>query len=308
MKGLTNHERRYSIANDEIIEEYNASSVFLSSSFGRSNIGGSSEPTLNHVSAEPVNENTESQSIEELQTFRWKINDCDISEIPEIYPRLSYPLIVRDREVSEIGDRLGTFLRNHGIRSAYDRKQGRLLCCTEKVGFVVQIWRRRNPVARTAMNNNNNNNNNNNSPSKEEIILEIQRRKGCSWTMQKIRSALKRTIIQKQKLSQSPSSADLKKPQLSQKSKPSFFLPPFHRHNSTNAIGMIEPLILPYRFVPLQRDVHQTREDESSSSTTSEDSSSPTSTMSWKETGLRPRKTPDFPSPFSFPPPLQPNF
>lgn len=290
MKGLTIYERRNSIANDEIIEDYNSSSVFLS---GRS-IGGSSEPNLNQVSAKRINNEIDSRLIAELQMCQWRIEDRDVSEIPEIYPRLSYPLIVRDRKISEIGDRLWTFLRTHGIRSAYDKEQGRVLCCTERVGFVVQIWRRSRSFSEDTKNN---------IQSVEEIVLEIQRRKGCSWTMQKIRLALKRSIIQKQQLSQSL--PDLQNRQQSQTSKPAFFPPPLQRHRSSNAIGMMEPLIHPSRFLPLlQSDESTTKKSELP---TKEDSS-PTSAMSWKEGCQKRRKNADLPSPFCFPPPLRQNF
>jgi len=307
MNGLANHERRFSYANDEIIiEDFNTSSVSMASSFGR-NVSASSEPTLNRDSATRINNDTESQSqsisISQLQTCRWRIEDKDVSDIPEFYPPVSYPLIVRDREVSEIGDRLWAFLRTHGIRSAYDRKQGRLLCCTERVAFVVQFWRRRSPIDETT----------NNSQSDEEIILEIQRRKGCSWAMQKIRSALKRSIIQQQQ--HSHSAPNLRNSRVSQITKPSFFPPPPQRFNSSNAIGMIKPLLLPSRFFPLScSDGAEIKDREPST----EEVPSTTSSLSWDENTRRLRKKADLPpaarsitavrGPFRFPPPLRQKF
>jgi len=238
MDGLTNYERRYSIANDEISlgkVDFESSSVSLSSEIGST----TSAPILFNNPAKPISNGIQSRPLSPPLPLmnRWRIKDKDLSEIPEIYPRISYPLILRDREVSEIGDRLWTFLKAHGIRSAYDRKQGRLLCCTDRVGFVVQFWRSRSS--------------NRDSHSNEEIILEIQRRKGCSWAMQKIRSALKKSILQQQQSSQSE--PNLRRPQVSSTMKKSFFPPPPQHLSSRNAVGTIKPILLPPGFMPLPR-------------------------------------------------------
>lgn len=235
MNELSNYERRYSIANDEIslgLEDFESSSVSLSSSFGST----TSAPALPNNPAKTISQ-SQPQSPSLPLMHRWRIEDKDVSEIPEIYPRISYPLILRDREVSEIGDRLWTFMKAHSVRSVYDRKQGRLLCGTERVGFVVQFWRRKNFS--------------NDSQSNEEIILEIQRRKGCSWAMQKIRSALKKSILQQQQSSQSE--PNLRRPEFSARMKNSFFPPPPQRLSSRNAVGTIKPILLQSGFMPLPR-------------------------------------------------------
>jgi len=237
MSGISNYERRYSIANDEISlgkEDFDSSSVSLPTSFGSC----SSVPIQPHTPSKPISNDTQTRSqLPSLPLMgRWRIEDKDVSEIPEIYPRISYPLILRNREVSEIGDRLWTFFRTHDVRSAYDRKQGRLLCGTEKVGFVVQFWRRRSS-------------DNDATNSNEEIILEIQRRKGCSWAMQKIRSALKKSILQQQQLSQSE--PNLRLPRVSSTMKRSFFPPPPQRLIRRNEVGTIKPLVLPSGFKSL---------------------------------------------------------
>jgi len=255
MNGLNNYERRYSIANDEIslgMEDFDSSSVSESTSVGSIN----SAPILPKAPAKLISNDNQSRSqLPSLPLLnRWRIEDKDVSEIPEIYPRISYPLILRNREVSEIGDRLWTFFRTHDIRSAYDRKQGRLLCCTEKVGFVVQFWRRRSSDNHTTSNN----------ESNEEIILEIQRRKGCSWAMQKIRSALKKSILQQHQFSQSE--PNLRLPRISPTMKRSFFPPPPKRLSSRNEVVTIKPLLMSSGFKPLSLSSLTAVRDPSSSS------------------------------------------
>ena len=128
---------------------------------------------------------------------RWRVEKENVSELPDIYPRLFCPLIVENREVSEIGDRLWDFLTKLGVHSVFDSKRGRVLCCTQQLCFVVQFWRRK----AQAHNNNSNNTNaerTNRNGSNEEIVVEILRRKGCSWAMHKVRLALKKYMVQLQ--------------------------------------------------------------------------------------------------------------
>jgi len=195
----------------------------------------------------------------------WRVKDEEVFELPEIYPRLSSPLIVRGFEVSEIGERLWAILRVHDIRSVYDSPNGRVLCYTHRVSFVVQFWRRRvqtrttiYPAAGNTSNNettndiNSNNNSNSNSNinnpchDEEEIILEIQRRQGCSWAMHKIRSALKKAMIHQPHNHQHRRHTH----------PPSFSSPPERRNSNSNSldgVGMIryEPLPLPILYEPL---------------------------------------------------------
>ena len=175
MNAITKYERRHSINNDDI-------------SLGRTGCGDDSsiETTSIYSTSSRIDDDTTvtpSSSLPQHFRHRWKIVESEVSELPEIYPRLSSPLIVRDSEVSKIGDHLWSFLRANDIRSAYDRQEGRVLCCTNRLSFVVQFWRKK--VEQEGNNG-------------EEIILEIQRRRGCSWTMQKIRSAMKKWILRKQ--------------------------------------------------------------------------------------------------------------
>ena len=230
MNNPMRYERRYTIANDEICLGQEDFGSLTSSSSSSDSI--SSVPTMNHDSAKPMSNDTQSQSPSPSLQTRWRIQNKDINEIPEIYPRLTYPLIFRDREVSEIGDRLWAFFKAHDVRSLYDPKQGRLLCGTQRVGFVLQFWRRRSSKNETF----------NNSESDEEIILEIQRRKGCSWAMQKIRSALKKSLLQQYQSSQSEPS--LRHNRLSPTTKRSFFPPPPERFNRQKSLGTtIKPLL-----------------------------------------------------------------
>lgn len=300
MNELINNDRRYTIETGEIsVSNLScSSSTSLSSSFGCS----SSTPPTNHDPTKPMSNDIQSQteSISPLLGHRWRVEDKDVKNIPKIYPRLTCPLILRDRDVSEIGDRLWAFFSAHDVRTVYDRNQGRLLCGTERVGFVVQFWRRKSS---------NNNSSTGSSQSAEEIILEIQRRKGCSWAMQKIRSALKKSLLLQKQSSQSE--PNLRRDRLSSTMKRSFFPPPPQRFNHHNAVGTIKPLLLPHRFQPLSRSETEKHE----SSTTGKPS--PTRQTSWNGSQQRLREKPDLPpaigsisairDPFSysFPPPLR---
>jgi len=305
MNELINYDRRYTIETGEISlsNQDCSSSTSLSSSFGCS----SSIPPTNHDPAKPMSNDIQSQteSISPPLGHQWRVKIKDVKDIPKIYPRLTCPLILRDRDVSEIGDRLWAFFRAHDVRTVYDRNQGRLLCGTERVGFVVQFWRRKSS----------NNNNTDGSQSAEEIILEIQRRKGCSWAMQKIRSALKKSLLLQQQSSQSE--PNLPRNRLSSTTKRSFFPPPPQRFNHHKAVGTIKPLLLPQGLSPLSRSKKPETEKPESST---KGLPSPTSQTFWNESHRRVREKPDLPpairslsairDPFSysFPPPLRKNF
>lgn len=239
MNPITKYERRHSIHNDDI-------------SLGRFGADDSSIDTNSIYSSSSRIDDAmsgASKSLPQHLRHRWRIDESQVQELPEIYPRLSSPLIVRNREISQIGDRLWSFLRTNEIRSAYDREEGRVLCCTSRVSFVVQFWRRRiqeanrNAIDVTASYfppiHDEHDESNDTLSDQEEIILEIQRRKGCSWTMHKIRSAMKKWILRKQN-------------QQRQHHK-SHFPPPMMRSNSER-FGMIglEPLVLGSKITSIQ--------------------------------------------------------
>jgi hypothetical protein len=230
MNAIAKYERRHSLPNDDISLDKAGDDSTVASSLSSS------------YSCERNQTSCESSQSQPLLTGRWRIEETEVSELPEFYPRLSSPLIVRGREVSEIGDNLWSFLRVNDVRSAYDRNEGRVLCCTDRVSFVVQFWRRRIQTNATICPANSdtiiagNNGTTSNHKFEEEFILEIQRRQGCSWVMQKIRSALKKSIL-RQQLSNNRHHKN-----------PSFlFPPPPKRSNSYNGIGLIryKPLIVP---------------------------------------------------------------
>lgn len=262
MNAIAKYERRHSIQNDDI-------------SLGRFGGDDSSVDTNSvYSSSSRIDETTAnaSRSLPQHLRHRWSIDESDISELPEIYPRLSSPLIVRDCDISKIGDQLWSFLRANQIRSAYDRQEGRVLCCTNRVSFVVQFWRRRiqeDSSNTTATNGGyfpairddvaNNETLGNEGFGDEEIILEIQRRKGCSWTMHKVRSAMKKWILRKQH-QQQPTHH-----------KSHFPPPPMQRSNSER-FGLVglEPMLIATKITPM----HSKSDNTSTTTTTTVDNAS----------------------------------
>lgn len=238
MNAIAKYERRHSICNDDIslgrnggYESSTAASSIGSISSSRSEEGNASSESSPSSQRKPLAANW----------CRWRIDSSHISELPEIYPRLSSPLIVRDREVSEIGDKLWSFLRTNEIRSVYDRQEGRVLCCTERVSFVVQFWRRRR--IETSDKNNKND---------EEIILEIQRRQGCSWAMHKVRSALKKTILRRHHSSHNHHRNNNSEQQKMPRRHSLFPPPPQRSHSERFGLMRLEPMILPCSIQPLE--------------------------------------------------------
>lgn len=235
MNAIAKYERRHSICNDDISLGRNGG---YESSTAESSVG-----SIGSSRSEEVNASSESSPSSQRMTLaanwcRWRIDSSHISELPEIYPRLSSPLIVRDREVSEIGDKLWSFLRTNEIRSVYDRQEGRVLCCTERVSFVVQFWRRRIETS------------DKNNKKDEEIILEIQRRQGCSWAMHKVRSALKKTILRRHQSSHHHRNNNPEQQKMPRRH--SLFPPPPQRsHSERFDLMHLEPMILPCSIQPL---------------------------------------------------------
>jgi hypothetical protein len=155
------------------------------------------------------NSNGAAERIQLLCEFKWLIDENNVPELPEIYPRLSYPLIFRgdcigvddnnnDRvNVGLIGRRLCDFLQINNVQSVYDNERGRVFCSSPCVTFVVQFWRAtKSQYDEAADGTATKASDSCSSSSAEEIIviLEIQRRQGCSYTMHKIRTALKKSV------------------------------------------------------------------------------------------------------------------
>lgn len=242
MNAIAKYERRHSICNDDISLGRNGG---YDSSTAASSIGSISSSRSDEGNASSESSPSSQRMPLAVNRCRWRIDSSHISELPEIYPRLSYPLIVRDREVSEIGDKLWSFLRTNEMRSVYDRQEGRVLCCTERVSFVVQFWRRRIETS---------------DKNDEEIILEIQRRQGCSWAMHKVRSALKKTILRRHH-SHHRNPEQQKMPR-----RHSLFPPPPQRsHSERFGLMSLEPMILPCSIQPLhlnETNPHNTSKNE----------------------------------------------
>lgn len=257
MQAFTNDERRHTIANGDIPLDGDHSrddNSTVSTGVTSKDIHGGD---IQHNIRSPSNENNGDISKSSLEGFRWRMKDEDIGEIPEFYPRLSYPLILRDCKVGELGDRLWDFLKINSVRSTYDYKEGRVLCHTHLVSFVLQFWRRKSTqraadyiptTVATDTSTITNNNTNADKSEEEEIILEIQRRQGCSYAMQKIRTALKKSIRQRYP------QKDYKHHRLPPLSSS---LPPNNLGSSPhyNGSGMIryEPLFLQSQLLPLPR-------------------------------------------------------
>jgi len=213
MKVFRAYERRHSIYNADICptgsEDVSIAPLGTLSRHSDIALSGSSRK-MNSVNddCEIIHRHTDAYETSPqrlVRKGRWRVEKENVSELPDIYPRLLRPLIVENREVSEIGDRLWDFLTKLGVHSVFDSKRGRVLCCTQQLCFVVQFWRRK---AQTHNDNSSSNNNNveriNRNESDEEIILEILRRRGCSWAMHKVRSALKKYMVQLQQQDHHP--------------------------------------------------------------------------------------------------------
>jgi len=238
MSAISNYERRHTIHSGDISLHGLLEDCYNDDSTAASSLCSVSESTIGDG--------------EKLSMLRWEIESEDVSELPEIYPRLSSPLIVRDCEVSEIGERLWTYFNFHDIRSTYDRKRGRILCGTQRVGFIVQFWRRKiqseNATTDPTFSSSSSSNNN----CEEEIILEINRRKGCSWAMHKIRRGMKQFILRE--LSQHQHNQHQHNQHQRRHSSSSLLHPPPQRNShGLQSIGLIsfESILLPSAFQPI---------------------------------------------------------
>eukprot|EP00537_Pseudo-nitzschia_pungens_P000377 CAMPEP_0172360248 /NCGR_PEP_ID=MMETSP1060-20121228/4327_1 /TAXON_ID=37318 /ORGANISM="Pseudo-nitzschia pungens, Strain cf. cingulata" /LENGTH=352 /DNA_ID=CAMNT_0013082203 /DNA_START=140 /DNA_END=1198 /DNA_ORIENTATION=- len=200
-------QRRYTIANDDISFDVENQRNYTNDQFAKSegtlhSTGGGKD---DYIIQQGILSDVGSES---FLPRLWKIKDKDVTELPEIYPRLSSPLIFRDCEISTIGDSLFDFLKVNSVRSVYDSQRARIFCYTNRASFVVQFWRRKIPdnnnlpasLVTPPLTNGEEQSANNEldgkkeGTSSEEIILEVQRRQGCSYAMHKIRTALNKSI------------------------------------------------------------------------------------------------------------------
>jgi hypothetical protein len=98
---------------------------------------------------------------------------------PEIYPHLPPNAAVEIQGVplEAISERISSFMRLNSIQCNYDTERGRVIASTTYVPkFVVQLWRRRN------------------ADTSSDIIVDVQRRLGCSIGMHRIKKSLVRSI------------------------------------------------------------------------------------------------------------------
>mmetsp|Transcript_17266 Transcript_17266/g.35443 ORF Transcript_17266/g.35443 Transcript_17266/m.35443 type:complete len:342 (-) Transcript_17266:427-1452(-) len=194
--------RRYSIANDNISFDIENPMDYTNDNFTNSDSIDNSASSSNDESfvQEGILSDVPSESFLPRQ---WRIKDEDVTELPDIYPRLSSPLIIRNCDISKIGETLFDYLKVNSVRSVYDNQRARIFCYTERASFVVQFWRRKISVTTDATTTStaadktsiNQEIEGNESTQNEEVILEVQRRQGCSYAMHKIRIALKKSIL-----------------------------------------------------------------------------------------------------------------
>jgi hypothetical protein len=106
--------------------------------------------------------------------------------LPEIYPRGLLPprnaVEIQGVPLEAISERISTFMRLNSIQCYYDTERGRVIASTTYVPkFVVQLWRRRRNADDT-------------SSSDSIIVVDVQRRLGCSIGMHRIKKSLVRSI------------------------------------------------------------------------------------------------------------------
>jgi hypothetical protein len=93
-------------------------------------------------------------------------------------------LALKDLTVDTVTARISGFMKNKSITCSYHSDVGRVDCLTDSLlKFVVQLWQ-----GSSADGKNNNNNNN-------VIVMEIQRRPGCSIELQRLRKELVQAIL-----------------------------------------------------------------------------------------------------------------
>ncbi|KAL3913484.1 MAG: hypothetical protein SGILL_006469 [Bacillariaceae sp.] len=120
--------------------------------------------------------NTDPEMEHAASQFEWRINEADIRPLPEIYPKMTNPLIMDGISVEQLAARLSKFMKVNSIGYKYECHRARAICCTSHVSFVVQLWRDRN------------------DENSKKIVLEVTRRYGCSIMMHKIRTALSQSL------------------------------------------------------------------------------------------------------------------
>jgi hypothetical protein len=110
--------------------------------------------------------------------LHWEISSSSLPLLPEIYPSIRNTLVVRDLSVGTVTTRISCFMRLNDIQCQFNVRPGRAVCSTPRIPkFCVQLWERRQ------------------KGSTNDLLVEIQRRRGCSISMQRIRSAIARAII-----------------------------------------------------------------------------------------------------------------
>lgn len=166
---------------------------------------------LLHSLDEHRSQEAETQSPSLSSPLPWVIEDEDVATIPDIYPKMISPLLIRDTtDVCLIGRRLSDFLTANSVRSVYDKQRGRVFCSSANTSFVVQFWRRSTRRQTEAQQGHGAGDYNNDEGGKQrqqrqscgeeivdEIVLEIRRRSGCGYGLHKIRNALRRSIESK---------------------------------------------------------------------------------------------------------------
>lgn len=117
---------------------------------------------------------------ETYSSFAWQLKDGDVRPLPEIYPRLNNPLVLKDIPVEVIAKRLSRFMRINSVPCKYDTEEARAIGSTPYVSFVVQLWKPQQDARRRK--------------NHHHILVEITRRLGCGIAMHKIRHALAQSL------------------------------------------------------------------------------------------------------------------
>jgi hypothetical protein len=131
--------------------------------------------SLSDTQKDSSNEDSEEESF-----FTWSLKESDLYPIPEVYPRITNPLVFYDIPVDVLAGRLSHFMRMNSIRCQYDTERARVVGCTPQASFLVQVWRQNDPTRRGNCN---------------KILMEVTRRQGCCILTHKIRHALAHSLL-----------------------------------------------------------------------------------------------------------------
>jgi len=128
--------------------------------------------------------------------WMWRVAASVVPPVPSHAPLERTSIPIRDVPLQDVTARISEFMKLNSVSCSYHHEQARVDCLTSYgLKFVVQLWRSQKTNKDSIVDDKDYLDDADNDPEDGLIVLEVQRRRGCSIRMRSVRKMLYKAVL-----------------------------------------------------------------------------------------------------------------